>query len=91
MGFSQLEIDRYLGFTIISVSSKTVDFIGLSKCSQYAVIFLTQPDNLHKKSQQSKSKQLSCSNTSRRAITNKHIRGTMEHMSAVAAGRFCNA
>jgi len=35
----------------ISLSAKTTDFIGLSRCWQNAVIFLTNPDNLCKKAQ----------------------------------------
>ena len=54
-----LEIDRYigryLGFTGISVSAKTAHIIGLSRCWQNAVIFLTLPDIFRKKAQRSKS------------------------------------
>jgi len=39
-------LSRYLGFNDISVSAKMADFIGLSKCWQTAVLFLTHPDNL---------------------------------------------
>jgi len=48
-------IGRYLGFNDISVSAKTANFISLSRCLQYAVTFLTHPDNLRKKAQWSKS------------------------------------
>jgi len=41
-------IGWYLGFTYILVSAKT-----LSSCWQNAVVFLTHPDNLHKKAQRS--------------------------------------
>jgi len=51
-----------LGFANISVSAKTADFIGLSRCWQNTVIVLTHPDNLLKKAEQSKLRQLSCSN-----------------------------
>jgi len=44
-----------LGFADISASAKTADLIGLSRCWQNAVIFLTHPDNLRKKAQRSKS------------------------------------
>ena len=76
---------RYLGFTDISVSAKTADIIGLSRRWQNAVIFLTHPDNLRKKTQRSKSRQLSCSNASRCGSINKQTRWTMEHASVVAA------
>jgi len=55
------------------------------RCWQNAVIFLTHPDNLHKKAQRTKSKQLSCSNASRCLFINKQTRWTMKHASAVAA------
>jgi len=77
---SRIEIDRYIslaeifGFADISVSAKTADFIGLSRCWQNAVILLTHPDNLLKKAQQSKSRQLSCSNVSRCVFVNKQTR-----------------
>jgi len=65
----KLEIDRYigwyLGFTDISVSTKTADIIGLNRSWQNAVIFLTHPDNWRKKAQRSKSRQLSYNNASR--------------------------
>ena len=80
-----VEINRYLGFTNISVSAKTADFIGLSRCWQNAVIFLTHPDNLRKKAQRSKSRQLSYNNASRCGFINKQTRLTMEYASAVAA------
>jgi len=82
---SVLEIDRYLGFTSISVSAKTADIMGLSRCWQNAVIFLTHPDNMRKKAQRSKSRQLSYSNASRCGFINKQTRLTMEHRSAGAA------
>jgi len=78
-------IGRYLGFTDISISAKTTDFIGLSRCWQNAVIFLTHPDNLRNKAQWSNSRQLSYNNASRCGFTNKQTRLTMEHASAVAA------
>jgi len=74
---------RYLGFTDISVSAKTADFIGLSRCWQNAVIFLTHADNLRKKAQRSKSRQLSYNNASRCGFINKQKRLTMERASAV--------
>jgi len=48
-------------------------------------ISLMHPHNLLKKAQQSKSRQLSCSNASRCVFINKQTRWTMEHMAAVAA------
>jgi len=92
-------IGRYLSLTDISVSAKTTDFIGLSRCWQNTVIFLTHPNNLHKKTQQTKSRQLSYSNASRCGFINKQTRLTMEHASAVVAEtkassgfrKFCNA
>jgi len=63
-----LEVDQisgwYLGFTDISISAKTANIIGLSRCWQNAVIFLTHADNLRNKAQRTKSRQLSCSNAS---------------------------
>jgi len=50
-------IGRYLGFTNVSVSAKTAGFIGLSSCCQNAVMFLTHPENLRKKTQRGKSRQ----------------------------------
>jgi len=67
-------IGRYLGFTNISVSTKTTDIIGLSRCWQNAAIFLTHADNLCKKAQQTKSRQLSCRNASRYVFINKQTR-----------------
>jgi len=78
-------IGQYLGFADISVLAKTADFIGLSRCWQNAVIFLTHPDNLLKKAQQSKSRQLSFNNASRCVFMNKQTRQTKEHSSAIAA------
>jgi len=86
-----LEIDRYtghgqyicwyLGFTNISVLAKMADFeIGLIRCWQNAVTFLTYADNLGKKTQQTKSRQLSCINASRCVFINKQTRWTMEHV-----------
>jgi len=75
----------YLGFTDISISAITADFIGLSRCWQNAVIFLMHPDNLRKIAQQSKSRQLSYRNASKCGFINKQTRLTMEHASAVAA------
>jgi len=77
-------ISRYLGFTNTSVSVKTADKIGLSMCGQNAAIFLIHADNLRKKAQRTKSRQLSCSNTNRCVFINKQTR-TMEQASAVAA------
>jgi len=77
-------LGRYLCSTEILVSAKTENFIGHSKCWQNAVIFLTHPDNLHKKAQQSKSRQLSYINCSRCVFINKQTRWTMKHTSAVA-------
>jgi len=77
-----LHISRYLGFTDISVSAKTTDIIGLSKSWQNAVIFHTHPDNLRKKAQRSKSRQLSF-NASKCGFINKQTRLTMERASAV--------
>jgi len=57
----------------------SANFIGLSKYWQNAVIFLMHPDNFRKKAQQSKSRQLSCSNTSRYIFINKQTRWTMEY------------
>jgi len=82
---SAVEIDRYLGFVDILGSAKIADFIGLSRCWQNAVILHIHADNLPKKAQQSKSRQLSCSNASRCVSINKHTRWTMEHASAVTA------
>jgi len=59
--------------------------IGLSRYWQHATIFLTHADNLCKKAQQSKSRQLSCSNARRCVFINKQTRWTMEHLSAVTA------
>jgi len=86
----ELEIDRdisgrYLGFTDISVSAKTADIIGLSRCWRKAVIFLTHADNLRKKAQRTKSRQLSCSNASRCVVMKKHTRSIIENALAVAA------
>jgi len=44
------------------------DFIGLGRSWQNAVIFYTHPDNLRKKAQWTKSRQLSCSNADRCAF-----------------------
>ena len=71
---SAVEIDRYLGFVDILGSAKIADFIGLSRCWQNAVILHIHADNLPKKAQQSKSRQLSCSNASRCVSINKHTR-----------------
>jgi len=59
------------------------DFIGLSRCWQNAVIFLTHPDNLRKKAQRSKSRQLSYNNAIRCGFINKQTRLTAERASAV--------
>jgi len=76
---------RFLDSTDISVSAKTADFISLSKCWQNAVIFLTHPDNLRKKAQRSKSRQLSYSKASRCGFINNLARLIIEHASAIAA------
>jgi len=76
-------IGRYLGFTDISVSAKTANIIGLNRSCQNAVIFLTYPDNLRKKAQWSKSRQLSYNNAIGCGFINKQTRLTMEHASAV--------
>ena len=76
-------IGRYLGFTDISVSAKTANIIGHNRSWQNAVIFLTLPDNLRKKAQRSKSRQLSYNNASRCGFINKQTRLTMERASAV--------
>jgi len=64
-----LKIDQYIGqyldFTDILVLAKTADFVGLSNSWQNTVIFLKHPDNLRKKAQRRKSRQLSYSNASR--------------------------
>ena len=72
-------------FTNISVSAKAADFTDLSRCSQTAVIFLTHADNLHKKAQWIKSRQLSYRNASSGVFINKETRWTMEHTQGVAA------
>jgi len=46
---------------------------------------IQHPDNLRKKTQRSKSRQLSYSNARRCGFINKQTRLTMEHASAVAA------
>ena len=83
----QVEIDRYigryLGFTNISVSAKTADNIGLNRSWQNTVIFLTHPDNLRKKAQQSKSRPSSYNNASRCGFINKQTRLTIERASAI--------
>jgi len=76
-------IGRYLGFTDISVSPVLADIIGLNRSWQNTAIFLTHPDNLRKKVQRSKSKQLSYNNASRCGFINKQTRSTMERASAV--------
>jgi len=78
-------ISWYLGFTNILVLAKTADFIGLNRSWQNTVIFLTHPDNLRKKAQWSKSRQLFYSNTSTCGFINKQTTLTMEHASAVTA------
>ena len=80
----KLEIGLYLGFTDISVLAKTANFIGLSRCWQNAVIFLTHPNNLRKKHNEA-SQHLSYSNTSRCGFINKQTRLTMKHAWAIAA------
>jgi len=78
-------LGRYLGFADISVSAKSVDFIGFSRCWQNAAIFLTHANNLRKKAQWTKWRQWSSSNASRCGFINKQTRWTMVHASAVAA------
>jgi len=73
---------QYLGFTNMLVSAKTAilsDFISPSRCWQKAVIFLTHPDNLHKKAQWTKSRQLFCSNDSSCIFIYKHRRWIIKH------------
>jgi len=48
------------------------------------VVFLTHLDNLRKKAQWTKSRQLSCSNTSSYVFINKHTTWTMKHALAIA-------
>jgi len=63
--------DRYLGFTDILVLAK-VGEIGLASVHvDKTVILLTPSDDLCKKAQRTKSRQLSCSNTSRYVFINK--------------------
>ena len=81
-----LEIDWYLGFTEISWNigiGRLADFISLSGCWQNAVIFLTHPENLHKKAQWTKSRQLSCSNATRCVFINRQTKWSMKHTSAI--------
>jgi len=73
-------IGWYLGFTDISVSANV---IGFNRNRQNAVTFLMHPDNLRKKAQHSKSRQLSYNNASRCGFINKQTRLTVEHASAV--------
>jgi len=77
MGLADI-IDPYEGFAYILVLAKTAGLIGLCSHWRKTVIFLTYADNPHKKAQQSKSRELSCSNAS------KQTRWTMEHALAVA-------
>ena len=90
-----LEIDRYigryLGFTDISVSAKTADIIGLNASWQNAVIFHTHPDNLRKKAQRSKSRQLSYNNGIRCGFINKQTRLTVDKRNKSINGRFRHA
>jgi len=51
-----------MGFTDILVSAKIANFISLSRCWQSVAIFLVHLNNLGKKAQRTKSRQLSCSN-----------------------------
>jgi len=89
-----LEIDRYigryLGFTEISVSAKTADIIGLSRCWQNAVIFSTHSDNLRKKAQRSKSRQLSYSTVSRCVFNHGACVGRHNRNKSII-GKFRNA
>jgi len=41
LGFADISVGRYLGFADISVSAKTADFIGLSRCWQNTVLLYT--------------------------------------------------
>jgi len=54
-----------LDFTDISVSAKTADIVSASVGVNETLLFLMHPDNLRKKAQWSKSRQLSYSNVSR--------------------------
>jgi len=81
-----LEISQYLGFTHILVSAKIANFIGLGRCCRNAIIFLMHPHNLRKKTQWSKSRQLSYCNASRCDYINKQTRLPMEHASVFADG-----
>ena len=76
-------IGRYLGLTDISVSAKTADIIDLNRSWQNAFISLTYADNLRKKAQRSKSRQLSYNNASKCGFINKQTRLAMERASAV--------
>ena len=64
---------------------RPIFFIGLSRCRQNAVIFVTHPDSLRKKAQRCKSRQLSYNNARRCGFINKQTTLTMEHASVVAA------
>jgi len=85
----QLEIDRYyrpiFGFCRYIGIGQSSRFIGLSRCWQNTVTYLTHSDNLLKKAQQSKSTQLFCSNASRCVCIIKQTRWTMELALAFAA------
>jgi len=76
MGLADIS-GRHLGFTDMSVSAKTTDFIGLCRSCEKAVIFLTHPDNWRWKAQRTKSRQLSCSTASRCVFMNKQTRWTV--------------
>jgi len=49
-------VTTLLNTKLLSVSAKIAGFIGLSRCWQNAVIFLTHPDNLRKKVQRTQSR-----------------------------------
>jgi len=66
--------------------ARPVSFLWwLRSPTQNTAIFLTYADNMHKKAQRTKSRELSCSNASRCVFINKQARWTMKHTSAVAA------
>jgi len=74
-------VTDYLAFTDISVSAKTADMIGFNRSWQNAVIFLTHPDNMRKKAQRYKSRQLSYDNARRCGFINKQTRLTVRRPS----------
>jgi len=78
MAILTLEIDRYIGRYL-----SFTDIIDLNRSWQNAVIFYMHADNLRKKAQRSKSRQLSYSNASKCGFINKLTRLTMQCASAV--------